>query len=156
MPAFKTYKFRDLAEMEYFLNGGILSGKNPAAGYSGIVGKTLVFSQPSATTVTFTTTNSQVDPSALTFAEVRTQIQAALAAVKVKQKDGKLLLIEASPSNGVTVTSAGTANAILGFDKGNSTVGRVYKYPDGVTAAATPHWVQAYAVDGYHVLVVRE
>jgi hypothetical protein len=55
---------------------------------------------------------------------------------------------------GVTITGAGTANAILGVPAG--AIGKVFSYPPGNAAATAPHWVHAYFANGYHVLVVRE
>ena len=156
MSAFKIYKFATYDHMQNHLNGAITGAANPVNGYSGIVGKTLVFTAPSSHTVTFTQGASQLDPTFLTFAEVAAQIKAVMTTLDVLALDGHLVLIETSPTSGVTVTSASTAVNVLGFNKSASTVGKVYKYPDGVTTASVPHWVQAYCSNGYHVLVVRE
>jgi hypothetical protein len=156
MAVFKFYKFAEYDSMQYFLNGGITAGRDPRKGYTGIVGKTLVFTQPVGVTVTFVAgASAQVDPTGLSFAEVAAQIKAAIAGVEVLQIGDQLVLIETTPSTGVTITNAGTANVILGFNSGGN-VGKVFKYPDGVNPAVVPHWVQAYSLNGYHVLVVRE
>ena len=47
----KIYKFRDISEVQIFLNGGII-GTDVSKGIVGLVGTTLAFSSPSAS-VTF-------------------------------------------------------------------------------------------------------
>lgn len=154
MAAFRIYKFQDLSALGYFLNGGITCGSDPGKYYGGIVGKTLIFTQPASHTVTFTTTNSQIDPTGLSFQEVKSQIEAVMTGIDVLQVKGTVVMIEKTVSAGVTITNAGTANGVLGVTDGAA--GKVFSYPPGNAIATAPHWVQSYFADGYHVLVTRE
>jgi len=155
MSVFKAYKFQELAKLEQHLNGAIRAGRDPRKGYYGLVGTTLVFSKPSPATVTFVPGSSTPnDPYFLSFEDVKTQIEAALAAVKVYCDGPELVLIEAAPSSGVQITS-GTALPLLGFDQ-SGVLGRVYNYPDGSSAATSPHWVSTFPIGNHYVLLVKE
>lgn len=151
MAQFKTYKFSDIARLQQFLNGGLRTGSDPRAGFNGLVGKTLIFTQPTSATVTFTAGAASYD--FLTFLEVKAKIEAAVTGLKVLQDGADLVFIEATPSNGVTITG-GTAAELMGIKPTETS--KVFKYPDGVTAAATPHWVSTYYDGGHHVLITRE
>lgn len=156
MSVFKFYKFATTDLMGYFLNGGITASGKPVRGYQNIVGKTLIFTSPASHTVTFTKGTSTDDPASLTFAEVATQIHAVMTGVVALATEDGLVLMESTPSAGVAVTKLGTANPVLGLDSSAATTGKIFTYPDGVTGASAPHWVQAYFSNGYHVVVVRE
>lgn len=151
MAQFKTYKFADILKLQQFLNGGLHTGSDPRKGFDGIVGKTLVFTQPAAATVTFAAGSAKYN--FLTFSEVKSQVEAAVAGIEVLQDGAELVFIETSPTNGVSITG-GTAASLMGI-KPNET-SKVFKYPDGASAATVPHWVTTYPVDGYHVLITRE
>lgn len=152
MSVFKVRKFRDISLLEHQLQGAVLAGNDPVQGFRNIVGKTLVFTVPSAHTVTFVAGAS--GPTDLTFLEVKTQIEAVMGDVYVLSLDKQLCIIERTPSAGVVITG-GTALNSLGFGSAGAT-GWVYNYPDGVVAAVDPHYVNTYFDGGYHVLVTRE
>ena len=134
MASFMTRKFREVEEVDLFLNGGLIAagdvvgGAEGNYGINGLVGKTLKFTQPSAVTVTFVASVDPLnpDPSRLTFKDIKAQVEAAIAAVSVRQLMRKLVLVEVTPTNGVTIDKTGTANTLLGFDKNNDTVGTKY------------------------------
>lgn len=134
MSVFMTRKFREVEEVDLFLNGGVLGGADVVAGAGGnygvygLVGKTLKFKQPSVATVTFvlSTDPNNTDPSRLTYKDIKSQIETAIAAVSAQQFLRRLKLIEAAPSSGVTIDKTGTANTLLGFDKNVDTIGTKY------------------------------
>lgn len=134
MASFTTHKFHEIGEMDLFLNGGLLAsadvikGGEGNYGVYGLVGKTLKFTQPSAATVTFvaSTDPNNPDPSRLTYKDIKGQVEVAIGAVSVQQYMRKLVFIEVTPANGVTIDKTGTANALLGFDKSADTVGTKY------------------------------
>lgn len=156
MPVNKMYKFARLEEMQYFLNGAAISGDCLASrGWvSGLVGKTLVIG---ATTVTFVagTVPADGDTTGLYFKDIKTQIETAVATVKVYSVAGKIVIQEATPTSGVTVTSAGTGNALLGFNTAASTVGKFYTH-SSITGAAVPMWMEVQYSDATHVLYTWE
>jgi hypothetical protein len=164
MAANKLYKFRRIEDVLNFLNGGIVGGTlvkaqgggtpaNLGPGINGLVGKTLIFTAPASATVTFATVatgggsadpttsppGTNPDPYTLLFKDIKKQIEAAVSGTLVIQNaEGQLVIIESSPSGGVTLVKTGTANALLGFDISKDTVGKVYK-PAAVSNSA-PCW----------------
>jgi hypothetical protein len=126
MAAFKVRKFRDVTELEFFLNGGVYGGSGTMGGVTGLVGKDLLFTSPSATTCTFV---AGADPLTLTFAEIKTQIEAAMTTLKVIPvgPNGCLGLIEKTPSSGVALKAdAALTKQLLGFPYDKAVVGKVY------------------------------
>lgn len=160
----KIYKFVDIVEAQYFLNGCVV-GKGPQritqgpSGYFGLIGKTLIFTSPSAATVTFAAASAEsaIDPNILQLADIKAQIQAVIATVLVTTVNQKLAFIETTPLHGVAVSAAGTANSILGFDSGNATVGKFFAPPGAASPAVAPAWTWAYSVnENMHVIYTLE
>ena len=151
----RVRKFSSIDELELFLQGAVLGSKPVPAWYPGIVGKTLIFSKPSAVTVTFVTANNQIDPTSLTFAAVKAQIESAFAnAVIVGQRNSVLFIRQTTPvsGGGVNITG-GTGRNELGLSESATHVGQVYDVPGGIA----PTLVQTYAwTDGSHVLITQE
>ena len=154
MASFVTRKFREVEEVDLFLNGGLIGGTEIVGGadglygVNGLVGKTLIFIKPSAATVTFV---AGADPYRLTYKEIKAQIEAAIAAVSVRQYMKKLVVVEATPTNGVTIDKTGTGNTLLGFDKNNDTVGT--KFGPISTTAPCLQGVQPLSDSGFTVTV---
>jgi hypothetical protein len=166
MSANKLYKFRRIEDALNFLNGGVVGGSInkgtsggsvPAGnmvGIAGLVGTTLIFTSPSAVTVTFVKSNigsgtavppgTNPDPYTLFYKDIVAQVEAAIPAVKVLlTPEQNLLFIEATPASGVTISAAGTANSLLGLDDNNAMVGKIYK--PAVVSATAPCWTWAYS-----------
>jgi len=167
MSNWKVHKFREITEMNTFFAGGIIGGNDISwfgqsiAGQGGgakdapvLAGLTLIFTQPSAHTVTFVT---GADPyGRLQFSEIKSQIAAGVAGLTINAFAGRLVLVETTPTNGVTITSAGTANSVFGFDTNASTVGKIYGTPFGSTPTA-PYVGMAYSSnDNMHVVWTYE
>ena len=149
MSVIKIYKFRDIEECNIFMQGGILGGQIPllstgGLGYEGIVGKTLQFTSPAAVTHTFIAGTAA--GGALSFSDLKTQLEAAVSGLLVYQFGGQVVFIESSPSGGVLLKAdnGAGANRYFGFDSNNDTAGVVYgsPYGDGPTA---PYWMTAYS-----------
>jgi hypothetical protein len=170
----RVRKFRRIDDVQFFLDGGVFGGSinkaqgggtpaNLGPGWNGLVGTTLIVGPTGATTtVTFGTAASATspgtnpDPNTLLFKDVKAQVEAAVATVKVLlNQDQQIVIVEATPSLGVTVSHTGTANATLGFDSANDTIGQRYQ-PAAVSNAA-PCWVWADTDnDGSHVIYTWE
>lgn len=164
MAKWVTNKFREIAEVNLFLNGGIRGGvpidgfaQNIASGNGArmapvLVGLTLVFTTP-AKTVTFV---AGADPAGrLTAKEIIAQIVSGgqLAATLF---DGMLAIVQGTPTTGVVLSNTGTANALLGFDTAVVTSGKVYGTPYG-NAPTAPYLGMAYSSnDNMHVLMTFE
>jgi hypothetical protein len=154
----RVRKFGTIDELELFLQGGIISTRKIPDRYSGVVGKTLIFTQPTSATATFTTVNNQVDPSSLSFQEVKAQLEAAITGLTVKQRGGALVLIQTTPTvgGGVTITG-GTGRSELGLGENSTEAGKVYDTPNGSAAPTVPYVVNAYmSSDNSHVLITQE
>lgn len=159
MSRIRTRKFRELEEVDTFLSGGVISGADIIKGDGGVyglylVGLTLKFAQPSAVTVTFVASVDPLnpDPTRLTFKDIKAQIETAIVAVTVKQFNRRLLLIEATPTNGITIDKTGTATRLLGFDANHNTVGIKY----GAISTTAPCLQTSYAVGDTHVITTWE
>lgn len=112
--AVKVYKFRELDEIDLFCSGAVMGidiskwAQNIVTGGGGkdfapgLVGLTLSFAAPGpAGTVTFV---AGADPAGrLQFAELKSQIETAVAGLLVRQFEGKLTIVESTPTYGVTV-----------------------------------------------------
>lgn len=110
MPSMKIRKFATQADLQFFLDGAVRLPKLPDV-VEDIVGKTLVFAQPAAATVTFVA--GTIGPVNLKASEVVAQILAGVAGLKILRRDDTIF-VETTPANGVSITS-GTALGILGI-----------------------------------------
>jgi hypothetical protein len=149
----KYYKVRDIAEAQNFLNGALLSGKRADAGLP-LVGKTMTFTAPAAATCTFTAAGvTDREPTLLLLKDIKAQLEAQVAGLKVYEKDGILILIETTPSAGINLTG-GTALPLLGMTAKQTKV-----YTSGLITAppVKPYLITCYAQnDNSHILVVDE
>src|ERR1700709_2165936 len=114
MSSNRIRQFSEIFEVETFLNGGIILGQVQGAvagqallktGLYGLVGATLIFTSPSAVTVTFVASGGasasagptkdliirNPDPIVLTFDDLKLQIEAAIATVRVLSFKGSLV-----------------------------------------------------------------
>jgi len=136
MATLKIRKFSTIEEAQFFLNGGIIGGAaKTAGGVYGLVGLTLTFTYPNAA-VTFVA-GADLTNLTLTWTELKTQIETAVAGVKVQAfgPDGGVGFIETTPTNGVALSSNDEpAKRILGFPQSGAVVGKVYKTPTTNTA----------------------
>lgn len=106
----KINKFKDIIGMNLFLNGGIEGGKDGNQGFPELVGKTVTFTSPVAATVAFVkSTNPNLsDQYTLLFADVKAQIEAGAAGVTAQMHDGRLVLVEVTPTSGVAIAGSST------------------------------------------------
>jgi hypothetical protein len=151
----KVNNFAKYTDMDLFLRGGIKSGPSPAVvkgKVMGLHGLTLVFIQPSASTVTF----ADATGVGLDLKAVLAQIKAAVAALTPRFKDGVLELVETSPANGVSLNlETSTALTKFGWSGeqagGTTHTGTVYNPPSGV-APRYLDWSTTSDAAGYLLL----
>ncbi len=146
----KVHKFQSLNHMTLFLNGGIVAGPVGAQGIPNLVGKMLRFTLPAAAEHTFVVgAGVSGDPYTLTLLEIKTQLEAAVAGLRVSMIDGRLVLQETAPSGGVVIIQstvpASDARAAIGLDAASTITSKVYT-PAQVTPVA-PCWVAIQADD---------
>jgi hypothetical protein len=132
MSAIRLRKFGSLDLAEIFLRGAILSGPLAEEGPAntivyGLDTKTLIFTTPSHT-VTFADSSM----AGLHIGDIAGQIQTVLGgSYQVRILQRHLVITEVAPTTGITLSHTGTANAKLGFDSNNDSVGTVFAAPDG-------------------------
>jgi hypothetical protein len=154
MAVLRVRKFSSTEDVNFFLAGGITGGSLMKA-VPGLVGRTLIFTKPSAATVTFVagadTTGQTLSP-----LEIQTQIQAAIATVRAGRVgyDGHLSLMELNPTSGVAISAAGTANALLGFSSSAETAGKLVAPPGGSVPALVTMYFDP--VSNSHAVVTQE
>lgn len=156
MAALKLRKFSNVEEAQFFLDGGIIGGGKTAGKIYGLVGQTLTFTSPVGA-VTFVA-GADTTNLTLSFAEIKAQVEAALATVLVRSfgPDGAVGFIEKTPGSGVALTAADQiAKKLLGFPQTAAVVGKVYATPTTNTA---PCLVNIYSdvQSNSHVVVTWE
>jgi hypothetical protein len=145
---------KNIRDVELLLQGGVTGGAGlPALGIYGLDGLTLKFLSPSVTTVTLDT-NPEGAQQLLSPKEIKTQIEAAVATVRVSFiADGntnRMSIVEVTPTSGVSLDKTGTANAALGFTTAVNTVGVKYGL------AAAPRLVQMLPTDDGFLVITEE
>jgi len=146
--ALRVRKFTNLDELNLFLRGGLIGGTRlNIVPIPDIGGKTLKFTSPSVTTVTFTSASGY-----LLLKDVLAQIKAQIGTINPSQIDGRLVLVEATPSSGVALASDGTAHTLLGFPAAALT-GRVHNAPGGTAPTIESLY---HTNDGQHCALIKE
>lgn len=160
--ALKAYKFIDLAQLNHWLQGGVIGGvlhtTEEGSGFYGLVGATLTFATPSDS-VTFLAGSSS--NGFLTFAEVKEQIETAVSGVLVTLINQRIAVIESIPANGISIGSASaeSARGILGFNgAAGGYVTNLPKNPMVGVAPTLPYIVSVTCPcpDSYTVVVWEE
>jgi hypothetical protein len=128
-------------DLEHFLQGGIVGAGVVGKLFYGLHGKTLNFTAPIGVVAFAAPGGSAQSP--LTIQDVKAQIEAAIATLLVTFKDGHIRIGMATPSAGVVLSGAGTANAILGFGTTTPTTGTFFNKPAG----GVPEFVMANPLD---------
>jgi len=148
--ALKLYKFKNVKEAELFLQGALV-GKDISGGVVGLVGLTLNFTTPLGS-VTFATANREND--ALLLKDIKAQVEAAIATLRVLSFEGRIVIIEASPTTGISVPSTNqVAKSLLGFDQNSAFVSKVY----GVVPGTPPAWLSSsLGHDGMILITTNE
>ena len=150
---YSMHKFRDLAEVQNYLNGGLL-GTDVSKGVVGLVGETLTFTSPvgSCTFVEGASPDRR-----LMFADIKQQIEAAVAGIKVYQIGGQIAFIHsATPVTLPIELAAGASHAkrLLGFAYDTATVGRIINDVNAVAAPRFDWWNTTE--DGSHAIMIWE
>lgn len=158
MAKIRFKKFATGYDAEVFLNGGLVLQLPPNSGMQkmrGLVGKTLIFTQPSSVTVTFAEDSPGSGPD-LTLLQALAQIRAAIPALQtpIHSMGEGVVLIEVAPANGVTLTGAGTANSYFGLTAaGAATV--VYDPP--ASPAVAPCYLNMFGTgNGQYEIVIYD
>ncbi len=146
----RVYRFETSTDAEHFLNGGISGGAEivHAGRVLGLHNKTLIFTSP-AGTVTF----SDPTGAGLSAGDIKSQIEAALATLKVTYHGYKIRIIRATPTAPVVLSNTGTANPIFGFGSAVAATGVVFN-PIGGAAPAIMTTEANPNSDGWAIWVV--
>lgn len=141
----RIYRFTTTEEVEGFVNGGIFM-RPPAPILRGIVGKSLVFAQPSAATVTFVEDGQGSDLSA---AKAYQQIRAAMPALFLKFTAMGTLLLENDPTQGVEITTDSDDEALLAFGL-SKTGSKGTVYTPAIVSAEAPCFIAVAGGQGMY------
>lgn len=127
--ALRIRKIAELEEVNSFIRGGIIGGRDIRRGVYGLDGLTLIFTSPAAT-VTFATTPASPQI-ALSATEILTQINAVGALTGWARCDsaGKLVIEDPLGATAAVLADTGTANTLFGFNDDDPTTGVVYGAP---------------------------
>lgn len=153
--ALRVRKVAELDEVNTFLRGGIVGGKDIRPGIYGLHGLTLIFTSPAAT-VTFATTPAGSQEK-LTARQILDQINAvgALSGYARTDGSGKLTIESPTGATAVVLGAAGTANAFFGFNTDGATTGIVFAVPGGNAPALVALSMDAQG-SGTYILLTDE
>lgn len=144
--------YATVVEANHKIAGGITGGPLPNKGlgtYKDLVGKTLTFTAP-AGNKTFTQPAGKL-PGEMSFQDVKTQLEAAIANLRVVPIDGKIGFEDTA---GASVTLGAVnepARTILGFENNKAISGRFLNGPGG----AVPKFWQMVAEFGQVYITVE-
>lgn len=146
--ALKIRKFRNIEEANLVLNGAVYGGRVDS-GVDQLVGKTITFTAP-AGTKTFTQGGQYAGR--LSFAEIKSQLEGAIANLRVHNIGGFIVFAHTSG----TAVSLGAVNetgrAPLGLPNNKAVSGTVYAGPAG----AAPKVSQVVPSTGDAVICLTE
>lgn len=148
--ALSLKKMGGLEDVNVFMRGGHVGGKDLRRGVFGLHGKTLIFTTP-AGTVTFATPNASLQE-ALTATQIVAQINAVHAGMAKTDQKGRLVL-EKDPPVGIAATALSTALPLLGFGD-SALAGTVYNPPG--TPPSVESITPAHTTDGVFYLLLDE
>lgn len=128
--ALKVRKIAEIEELNTFLRGGIIGGRDIRRGILGLIdGKTLVFLAP-AVTITFATTPSG-EQVGLTVKEILTQLNTgALTGFAKIDSAGRVVIEDPAGATAVVLdVSVSTGEGLFGFGGAVDHAGTVYGTP---------------------------
>lgn len=135
MAALNIIKFRNYIEANHVMRGGIVGGPVSVTGIAGLVGATLTFTNPSGNKMF---TQPAGSPSGvITFKDIKSQLEAAVANLKVELIADCIAFRHAS-GTAVTLGSANEpARTKLGMPNNTAINGKVYNPPGGAAPACS-------------------
>lgn len=129
MAALKTRTIDNADMLDIFLRGGVVAGDIKKYPVYGLHGKTLVFTSPSATTVTF----ADATGAGLTLKDIVSQINAGIANVTARLVNGRLCIVHTTAASAIAITAAtSTAGPLIGLSSSVNVAGTLYAAPSGV------------------------
>ena len=141
MAALKVLKFRNIEEANHVLGGGLMGGECPAGGIAELVGKTITFTAP-AGNKTFTQPSGNYQ-GLLLFKDIKTQLEAAVAGLKVFLINGKLAFRNGTGGTAVTLGAVNeTGRTPLGLPNNEAVAGVAYAGPAGSSPKVDQFYVQ--------------
>ena len=140
MAALKLLKFTNLEEANHLLNGGIIGANLKDGAIDDLVGKTITFTAPAGTK---TFTQGSKYPGRLSFDEIKSQLEAAVANLKVVMVNRRIAFRHASgtPVTLAAVPSTDTARPLLGLSNA-AIAGVTYAGPGGASPKVDQFYVQ--------------
>lgn len=155
MAAIKIREFRSIVAANFFLSGGVVGGvpvpSHTKYRFQDLVGKTLTFTSP-AGSKTFTQP-AGLFPGELTFQDVKSQLEGAIANLRVLLVEGQLAFQHATAGTVVSLASANEpARPILGFPNNVGISGVALADPGG----SAPKFISLTVKDGAFFITSQE
>lgn len=127
-------KFATMVEANYWMKGSIDGGAHPTGTFTGLVGKTVTFSAP-AGSCTFTQPTNTTD-GFMRFADVKSQLEAAIAGLKVDCVDKKIIFYQSSGTAACAMAAVNEGGRVpLGLPNNEAVVGTFLNPPGGTAPA---------------------
>lgn len=131
-----TVKFNTLVEANYWCRGGVFSGFNAKTLAKGLVGQTITFSAP-AGTCTFTQP-ANTPTGLMDFASIKTQLETAIAGLKVDTLGDKIVFYQSSGTAAVALAAVNEGGRVpLGLANNEAVSGTFLAAP----GAAAPSFI---------------
>lgn len=131
-----TREFQTTAEANYFVQGAIFGGADPAKSFAGLVGSTVTFTTPAAACTFTQPAGATSIAGLLTFADVKAQMEAAITGLKVLAFGKKIVFVQGTPAAGVALAAVAEPGRLaLGLPNNEAVAGVFLAKPGGTDPA---------------------
>lgn len=131
-----TKKFEKLEEANFWCAGGIIGGANPSGEISGLVGQTITFSSPAGSCTFTEAASGNASQGRLRFADIKLQMEAAIANLVVLAVGKKIGFKHATPGTACTMAAVSQGGRVpLGLPNNAAVTGVVIAKTGGADPA---------------------
>lgn len=121
-----TKKFEKLEEANFWCAGGIVGGADPGTQIRGLVGQTVTFSSPAGSCTFTEAASGNASPGLLRFADIKSQLEAAVASLVVVAIGKKIGFKHVTPGTACAIAAVSQgARAALGLPNNEALTGVV-------------------------------
>lgn len=121
-----TKKFEKLDEANFWCAGGILGGADPGHEIGGLVGQTITFTSPVGSCTFTEAASGNASPGKLRFADIKAQMEAAIANLVVLTLGKKIGFKHVTPGTACTMGAVSQGGRVpLGFPNNEAVTGLV-------------------------------
>lgn len=121
-----TKKFEKLEEANFWCAGGIIGGADPGREIAGLVGQTITFTSPVGSCTFTEAASGNASPGRLRFADIKSQMEAAIANLVVLAVGKKIGFKHATPGTACTMGAVTQGGRVpLGLPNNEAVTGLV-------------------------------